>query len=471
MPSPQLVWFRQDLRLADHRALLAAQAAGPVHAVFLNAEAQWQRHGVGANRLAFLERCVQRLAEGLAALGIPFTVLEAPRFLDAPSVLAALADRLGAEGLYFNNEYPLNERRRDDAVEAAFRRARRAVHRFTDSVIAEPGTVMTGQGAPYTVFTPFKRRWLALLDPVAQRPLGTPRPQGAPLPPPARALQLAKAQGAAAPAGLWPGGEGEAQRRLDAFLAQACAAYDAQRDFPAVTGTSTLSPYLAVGALSPRQALAAVLGAFPDALEGAGGAATWVSELIWREFYRHVVATFDHVSRGEAFRPAFADLPWRDDPEALTAWKAGQTGLPLVDAGMRELAATGWMHNRVRMVVAMFLTKNLLMDWHLGEAHFLDQLVDGDFAANNGGWQWSAATGTDAAPYFRVFNPVTQSQRFDPEGHYLRKWLPELASLDARAIHEPWRWAGGPQAYPRPLVDLKASRERAIAHFKAHAAG
>ncbi len=474
MPAPQLVWFRNDLRVADHRALAAAAAAGPVHAVFLKAEAQWAAHGVGANRLAFLERNLRALAAALGVLGIPFTVLEAPRFRDAPGTLLPWAQAQGATALHFNDEYPLNERRRDDAVARAFAQAGVAVHRYTDSVIAAPGTLKTGQGGPYTVFTPFKRRWLATLDLSSAAPLAPPDPQGPvrPLGPALEeAMTLAGAAASAVPAKLWPGGEGEAHRRLTEFLAEAALRYDSQRDFPAVTGTSTLSPYLSLGVLSPRQVLSALLAAFPDALEGSGGPSIWLSELIWREFYRHVVAAFDHVSKGEAFRPAFADLPWRQDPEGLAAWKAGRTGLPLVDAGMRELAATGWMHNRVRMAVAMFLTKNLLIDWHLGEAHFMDQLVDGDFAANNGGWQWSAATGTDAAPYFRVFNPVTQSQRFDPEGHYLRRWVPELAGLDARSIHEPWRYAGGPKAYPKPLVDLKASRERAIAHFKAHAAG
>ena len=474
MPAPQLVWFRNDLRVTDHRALAAAAAAGPVHAVFLKAEAQWQAHGVGANRLAFLERNLRALAEALGALGISFTVLEAPRFRDAPGVLLPWVQARGAAALHFNDEYPLNERRRDDAVARAFGEAGVPIHRYTDSVIARPGTLKTGQGAPYTVFTPFKRRWLAMWDQTTAAPLAAPDPQGAPQvldPSLSASLGLKGTGDAAVPASLWPGGEKEAHRRLTQFLGEAVLRYDSQRDFPAVTGTSTLSPYLSLGVLSPRQVLAALLQAFPEALEGGGGPSIWLAELIWREFYRHVVAAFDHVSKGEAFRPAFADLPWREDPEGLLAWKEGRTGLPLVDAGMRELAATGWMHNRVRMVVAMFLTKNLLIDWHLGEAHFMDQLVDGDFAANNGGWQWSAATGTDAAPYFRVFNPVTQSQRFDPEGHYLRRWVPELAGLDARSIHEPWRYAGGPKAYPKPLVDLKASRERAIAHFKAHAAG
>ena len=195
-----------------------------------------------------------------------------------------------------------------------------------------------------------------------------------------------------------------------------------------------------------------------------------MSELVWREFYRHVIAAFPHVSRGHAFRREYDDFPWRRDPEALAAWEQGRTGYPIVDAAMRQLVATGWMHNRLRMVTAMFLGKNLLLDWHAGERYFMRHLLDGDFASNNGGWQWSASTGTDAAPYFRVFSPVSQSERFDPEGRFIRHWLPELSELPDRALHDPAR-RGDLDGYPAPIVDAKASRRRAIEAFRAHADG
>ena len=265
---------RNDLRVTDHHALAAAAAAAGAGR-FLKAEAQWQAHGVGANRLAFLERNLRALAGALGALGISFTVLEAPRFRDAPGVLLPWAQARGAAALHFNDEYPLNERRRDAAVVRAFGEAGVPIHRYTDSVIARPGTLKTGQGAPYTVFTPFKRRWLAMWDQTTAAPLAAPDPQGAPQvldPSLSASLGLTGTGDAAVPASLWPGGEKEAHRRLTQFLGEAVLRYDSQRDFPAVTGTSTLSPYLSLGVLSPRQVLAALLQAFPEALGGRGQA-------------------------------------------------------------------------------------------------------------------------------------------------------------------------------------------------------
>jgi deoxyribodipyrimidine photo-lyase len=474
MAAPQLVWLRNDLRTEDQTALAEAAAhGGPVVVVYCLCPAQLRAHDVGGNRLDFTLRTLAVLRDDLEALGIPLRVLEPGDFSSVPESLLGLARATKAERLWFNDEYPLNERRRDDAVERAFGAAGIPVERRTDSVVRAPGTVRTGEDRPYTVFTPFRRRWLADLDPAWLRPRGAPRRRAPP-----EGVTVGSVPGlppgfeAGYDAALWPAGEAAARARLEAFVEDRLHCYDEDRDFPALDGTSALSPYLSVGALSPRQCLAAVLEANDGRLDaGNSGAVAWATELIWREFYRHVTHAFPHVSRGHAFRREYDDFPWRADDEAFSAWCEGRTGYPLVDAAMRQLRATGWMHNRLRMVVAMFLSKNLLLDWHRGERWFLEQLVDGDFASNNGGWQWSASTGTDAAPYFRVFNPVSQSRRFDPEGRFLRRWLPELAELDARAIHEPWRWRGRPAAYPAPIVDAKDSRQRAIDAFRAHAAG
>jgi deoxyribodipyrimidine photo-lyase len=266
----------------------------------------------------------------------------------------------------------------------------------------------------------------------------------------------------------WPAGENAASDHLERFLRFRGRHYQRQRDFPNVRGTSELSPYLALGMISYRQCLQAVMSENDGHLaDGDAGLTTWVNELIWREFYQHVAVGFPQVCRYQPFQEHTRDLAWRDDDEGFAAWCEGRTGYPIVDAAMRQLVTTGWMHNRLRMVTAMFLSKHLLIDWRRGEAFFMHHLVDGEFCANNGGWQWAASTGTDAAPYFRIFNPTTQSTRFDPEGAFIAHWLPELASLPAKARHAPPQDMLNPVDYPSPIVDHKAARQRALDAFKA----
>jgi len=461
-----LVWFRNDLRVADHPALYQACTAGPVEAVFLIADRQWRLHDVGDNRLAYLLDTLHALAGDLARLGIPLHVRHAPLFSDAPATLVALARDLRATHIAFNEEYPLNERVRDSHVANACRNAGIEVERHPGSTIIPPGLLLTGAGEPYTVFTPFKRRWLATIDLAAQTPLPAPRPRADRVPEGSLPESLDGVRRTDGVTSLWPGGSREAQRRLGRFVEHAIRDYDRARNFPAEAGTSALSPYLAVGAISPRQCLQAAVAANAGRLSGGNpGIDSWINELVWRDFYRHVIALFPHVSRGQAFRPDMDRIPWRRAPEEFAAWQAGQTGYPLVDAAMRQLTSTGWMHNRLRMLTAMFLTKHLLIDWRAGERHFMQQLVDGDFAANNGGWQWSASTGTDAAPYFRIFNPVTQAQRFDPDGSFVRTQVEELAEVHGKALFEPWKH--GIEGYPAPLVDHAFARQRALDTFKA----
>ncbi len=458
MTHRSLVWFRNDLRVDDNPALAAARERGEVVAVFIPATSQWRSHGMAGNRLAFLLRNLTALAERLAALNVPLLIGRDAPFAEHASQLIDWASEFGTDRVFSNDEYALDERRRDATVSRALRAAGIAFVRASGAVILPPGTIVTAAGAPYTVFAPFKRRWLAAFDIGA---VGVPRAQ--------RASDIASSAlpdqfdgvDAGRLAELWPGGERAAQARLARFVADSIDSYHEDRNRPDRDGTSRLSPYLAVGAISPRRCLEAAFAAGSD----HPGVTAWRDELIWREFYQHVAAAFDDLGRGAAFRPANDRVAWRDDPNAYARWCEGRTGYPLVDAAMRQLNACGWMHNRLRMLVAMFLTKHLLIDWRDGERHFMDLLVDGDFAANNGGWQWSASTGTDAAPYFRIFNPLTQARKFDSDGTFVRRWVPELARLRGAAIFEPWK-SGAAADYPTPIVEHAFARQRALAAFK-----
>lgn len=461
-----LVWFRNDLRLRDNPALYHACERGNVVAVFFICDAQWRDHDVGDNRLAFLLDCLHLLKRDLSKHRIPLRVEHRPHFADVPDSLVRLARSLNLDRVAFNEEYPLNEKKRDSRVINACEAADITTDVYHAGTIMPPGSVLTGNGDPYTVYSPFKRRWLSQVDGSALEPLGLPRRQkreiaeSSPLPDSIDGVDRGRVTE------NFPGGEAEAQGRLEEFLDGPSRRYETDRDFPGRDGTSTLSAYLSVGAISPRQCLSAAVAANRGRIgDGDPGICTWISELIWRDFYRHVIALFPHVSRGQAFRPEADQVAWRRSATDLSAWQEGRTGYPLVDAGMRQLAETGWMHNRLRMITAMFLAKHLLLDWRLGERYFMNQLVDGDFAANNGGWQWSASTGTDAAPYFRIFNPSTQAKRFDPSGKFIRRWVPELEEAPLRNLFDPQKYPT--DGYPRPVVDHRAARQRALDAFKA----
>ena len=335
------------------------------------------------------------------------------------------------------------------------------VSKYRDQTVAPVGQILTQQNEPYSVFTPFSRRWRSWIE--ETRPTLHPRPAAIGNAVKPEQTDTLPAPFREAPEPLVPTGEDAAHEQLEAFLTERAKDYKDNRDFPALDGTSQLSPYLANGVLSGRQCL---IAAKQSGLSGEG-VETWINEIAWRDFYIHILYHYPRVSMGRAFKEETEALAWNTLGEHFEAWKEGRTGIPIVDAAMRQLKATGWMHNRLRMITAMFLTKNLFIDWRLGEAWFMQNLVDGFLASNNGGWQWSASTGTDAAPYFRVFNPVTQSERFDPKGEFIRNWVPELAKLDNKRIHDPSRGGVIPKGYPRPIVDLKESRKEAIARFQA----
>lgn len=475
-----LVWFRSDLRVADNDALYHARrnADDGVVGVFTICPEQWREHDWGPMKADFIRRCLIDLQQSLNDLNIPLRIIVEPRFEGVPSALLSLAKELGVGELHFGREYEVNERRRDRSVVEAFEDAGIAVHRHTNKVLFEPGQIRTKEDKWYSVFTPFKKRLYARWDEETPEVLPAPKPcvdrigSGDRIPEKDRwrAWGFDFEMEHATRADLWPAGEAHAMERFEAFLKNRIREYKDQRDSPAIDGTSSLSPYLTMGCIGPRQIVHRCLEANDHEFwKGSKGIIHYISEIVWREFYQHLLVGFTRVSKGRNFNTEYDGLPWREDDEQFQAWCEGRTGVPIVDAAMRQLNTTGWMHNRCRMIVAMFLTKNLLLDWRLGEKYFMQKLVDGDLGSNNGGWQWSSSTGTDAAPYFRVYNPISQSERHDPDGEYIRRFVPELAELDGTQIHEPHERAGGlfgELDYPRPIVDLRETRERAIEAFK-----
>ncbi|WP_265451990.1 deoxyribodipyrimidine photo-lyase [Aeromonas salmonicida] len=468
----KLVWFRNDLRLADNPALRHACAeAGEVAALFVISPTQWQQHKMAPIRQQFLLAQVDELGRALAAHGIPLHLLRVETFAEMPTALASLSSELGVSQLYANQAIEIDEQRRDLAVSAMLAEQEVSCHWFNGCCVLPPGRVLTGSGDMFKVFTPFSRAWLKALEEDGFVIHRAPAPRAEPLPwqPLAEREWSYGALGDVTPDPRWPVGEAEAQRRLYAFLEQAVLDYGETRDFPAQAGTSILSPYLAAGIISPRQCVGALqqrLGHRPQSKAQPGF--VWLNELVWREFYRHLLVLVPTLSMNLPFKPETAALPWSWDPVAFAAWCEGRTGYPIVDAAMRCLNATGWMHNRLRMIVASFLTKDLHIHWRLGEDYFMSQLIDGDLAANNGGWQWAAGTGADAAPYFRVFNPTTQGQRFDPQGDFIRTWVAELADIPTAYVHQPHDWLRlkGGRGYPAPMVDHALARVKAIEMFR-----
>jgi deoxyribodipyrimidine photo-lyase len=459
-------WIRRDLRLADNQALNAAlDHATRVVPVFVLDPVLLGAADVSARRLAFLFDGLRALDADLRGRGSRLVVRQG----DPAEELVGLAGECGADAVYAEEDPWPYARRRDTRVAAAL-----PLHLCGGLTIHPPGAVCKPDGSPYTVFTPFGRSWHALPLPGAEDLVAGPARLDPP--PDVHSLPIPARPFPAMPAAL-VSGEAEALRRLRAFTEGPGAqigAYAASRDRLDLPGTSQLSPYLRFGMVSARQAVIAARRA--TSREGAShqGAAAWVNELVWREFYMSILHHFPGVLEA-AFRPGLRDIRWENDPSTFAAWCAGRTGYPAVDAGMRQLAQSGWMHNRARMIAASFLVKDLLVDWRWGERFFMQHLVDGDPASNNGGWQWTAGVGTDAAPYFRVFNPARQGAQCDPHGDYARRWIPELARVPERYIHEPWRMPPTVQReagcvsgrdYPAPIVDHAWARDRALAAYR-----
>ena len=473
--SPVVVWFRRDLRLSDNPALAAAAASGrPVVPLFvLDEESPGVRPLGGASRW-WLYESLRSLTADLAHRGLSPGLRRGP----SPQVVVDVVRETGADLVLWNRCHEPASRALDRAVETALRAVGVEARSFEASLLMEPGTVRTGQGGPYKVFTPFWRRLRELYRSPDPRPA-----PGRPTPGPAVEsserledwyLQPAKPDWAGGLRETWTVGEEAARRRLAAFLEGAVARYGEDRDRPDLPGTSRLSPHLHWGEIGPHQVWRAAAPLVEAGGPAAEGAEALLRELAWRDFNHHLLFHFPDMETGN-WRPAFDRFPWRDDPEALAAWQEGRTGYPIVDAGMRELWHTGWMHNRARMIAASFLVKDLMIDWRRGEEWFWDTLVDADLANNVGNWQWVAGSGADAQPFFRIFNPVRQAEKFDPAGAYVRHWVPEIARLPDRWLHQPWE--APPNAlseagvelgrnYPPPMVDHAAARRRALQAYE-----
>ena len=461
-------WFRYDLRVSDNTALSeAARRAEEVIPVFILEDALRAGPDVGAARLAFLLQSLEALRKNLAELGYTLIV----RCGKSEEVLPKLCRETGAQAVFANKRYEPYAQARDSRVFNVLNAAGFGFELFKDAVIWEEQEILTQAGKPYTVFTPYSRSWKAKPIPAPRGKLRktsnaqhrTSNIQCDLLPKDSGELgHLMKQE-------FTPAGERAALERLRRFMDGPVYEYAANRNLSAVEGTSQLSPHLRCGTIGIRTVLAALAKAKEQAAPTQRASCdVYLSELIWREFYLQVLHNFPHVTKG-AFRPEYDALKWSEKRDHFQAWSAGRTGYPIVDAAMRCLNATGNMHNRLRMIVAMFLTKDLLINWQWGERYFMKQLVDGDMAANNGGWQWSAGTGTDAAPYFRIFNPVSQGEKFDPQGDFVRRWLPELSSLPDKLIHQPWAnpLALAQSRYPERIVLHEAQRTKCLAMFAA----
>lgn len=451
-----LMWFRSDLRIHNNEALYNATNNGQTIALFIVSHKNWEEHDDAKLKLAFMWRNLQSLKIALDAKNIPLKIINVDSWRSIPECIEQFMVDHHISSLYFNHEVGVNEVERDRAVYRQLKRNNLSIHHYHDKTLVKLGSILNGDNQPYKVFTAFKKRLVDVLqnsyfENYSEIPIQD-------------KLEIISDDISTNPYEsfdnlAYKAGENAAFEILQDFLKEDIFNYHIHRDLPAIDGTSRLSPYLALGVVSVKALLKeALILNEGDFQTGDEGILTWMNELYWREFYYHIMWNFPKVSKNKAFQEKTEKILWRDSESDFEAWKNGKTGIPIVDAFMRQLKETGWMHNRGRMITAMFLTKNLLIDWRKGEAWFMQNLIDGDFAANNGGWQWSASTGTDAVPYFRVFNPVTQAERFDPSGKFIRQWCPELAHLGDKQIVK---------AQKNAIVDLKSSRARAIDIFKA----
>jgi len=462
MISPTIIWFRQDLRLSDNPAFAAAcDREAPIIALYILDDESADDWPIGGAGRWWLHQSLHALDQSLKSLGSKLTL----RRGDSNEILAEIADETNAGAVYWNRCYEPASIVRDRKIKSQFQEKDLDVRSFNGSLLAEPWDVETKTGTPYRVFTPF---WNTLVKSISiAKPLSAPKSL-----PECRlklssdalddwALEPKTPDWAGGLRDTWHPGESSAQRRLETFIEDGLSHYAAGRDIPSEDFTSRLSPHLHWGEISPRQ----IWSALEHASESLGDIEKMKSELGWREFSYHLLYHIPQLPK-ENLRQEFNAFPWASNDDKLRAWQKGRTGYPIVDAGMRQLWQTGWMHNRVRMIAASFLVKHLLQPWQMGASWFWDTLVDADLASNSASWQWVAGCGADAAPYFRIFNPVLQGEKFDPDGLYVKHWVPELSDVPPKKVHKPWTLETPPATYPAPVIDLAEGRNRALKAYE-----
>ncbi|MEE4244322.1 MAG: deoxyribodipyrimidine photo-lyase [Kangiellaceae bacterium] len=477
-----LIWFRNDLRLDDNPALSHAlkqclTEQRDLTALFVETPMQWRSHDLAPIKADFIERHLNLLSNALAGYGINLEFMSAKRFDDQIDCVLQYCQRNNIVDIYVNDEIEVNEIDRDSSIKLRAEDANINFHHYQADTIIEKKNVLNKQGEMFKVFTPYKRAWLntyhsnrSQLSPIntisALSDYAANQSQSLSSVETKIHLDYPKVDSS-----KWPLSDEYLSKVLPSFIANKVSKYNEQRDFPAIKATSGISPYLASGLISSKRALDSLLANYPDILDDPKHPSfTWVNELIWREFYRDLIIHFPDLCKHRNFNSKYDNLAWLNSSKFIEAWQHGKTGYPIVDAAMRQLNQTGWMHNRLRMIVASFLTKHLLVDWRIGEKYFMQTLIDGDLAANNGGWQWSAGTGCDAQPYFRIFNPITQSKKFDPEGAFIRKYLPELIDIPDKYIHLPHDYISQNNlaVYWPPIVDHATARQTALDFYKEH---
>lgn len=478
-----LLWLRNDLRTHDNPALQHVlnnvDSEQPQKAIFFISEKQWQDHCWSAIKIDFVTRHAIALVEELKAYNIQLELIQVPDFRSQVTYLKEYCSNNNISEIIANSELEYNEQQRDKSIVNEGIK----LTLFESDVVVSKGKVLNQSGKMFKVFTPFKRAWLQNIKQFGFEYLGKPQPSKTII---EQALDEFTINKEASDKGIvneetvykqtkqsisshWPLAPVYEKNALASFYESKLYNYANVRDVPSIKGTSGISPYLAAGVISPRYILASLLNRSPDILLAIDSPEfSWLNEIIWRDFYRHLMFHEQKLCKHQCFNEKYKNIFWPHDKVLFAAWCEGKTGYPLVDAAMRQLNQTGWMHNRLRMVVASFLTKHLLIDWRLGEKYFMKHLIDGDLASNNGGWQWAASTGCDAQPYFRIFNPIRQSERFDPNGTFIRKYIPELKDIPDKKIHFPHQYINDNtlNTYWPAVVEHKEARLKALAFYK-----
>ncbi|CEL06068.1 Putative Catalytic activity: cyclobutadipyrimidine [Aspergillus calidoustus] len=487
-------WFKTDLRIHDNRALqaaynLAREAKIPLITLYILSPEDLIAHLISPARVDLILRTLAQLQRDLSELDIPLYIETQTNRSSIPARIVDLCQEWGASNLFANIEYEVDELRREASLIRLCAENGIAFETKHDTCVVPPGSLASQTGKQYAVYTHWFRAWVTFLDrnpdvldvgkEIGSNPGDTrrlfPSLFDCPVPEAPEGKQLDE-ETASRMKELYPAGEHEGQRRLEAFLEEKAKAYDEERNFVAGESTSVLSPYFTSGLLSTRTAVAQARKANGSRIAGGEvGYISWISEVAWRDFYRHVLVHWPFICMNKCFKPTYTNLDWSYNEDHFTSWATGRTGYPIVDAAMRQVNHDGWMHNRARMIVSSFLSKDLLIDWRRGERYFMEHLVDGDFASNHGGWGFGSSTGVDPQPYFRIFNPLRQSERFDPDGDYIRRWVKELRDVEGNAVHAPYERGAGAVAerngYPQPIVKHNEARDRALKRYKEASGG